>query len=567
MMEEKELAIRCARKDKMAQQELYEQYGSRILALCRRYVVDQSDAEDMMQDAFIKIFNVIGNFKWTRPGSLYSWMARVTINLAFDSSKRRRTLAKQLVDIDQLGDIADNQEYDQSAPVPADVLHEMIEALPEGYRTVFKLYCIDGLSHKEIADLLRIKEKSSSASLARARALLSEAIHQYWRDMENGASPEGWSKILRKMHQKSVYRNVMMVFAFLIPAAALLLWNQSRHTDELTVPYVSHIIGATPSVIIDDSFTLPEKPMSRVTPVQNDYEIITADDAVITPDDIPVHAKDETDPVNTGVTPNQGNISAAPSEKADDMFPTFREERRRSRPRVSLSLKGGSGTLRRNTDIYLESSPYIAALTFMNAVDPGILPESKSNSSNAIPWYTANYIHPTAPPETKSGIRNTSDFTPASTNSYRHDLPLTLGLSVRMDLNKRTGAESGIEYTYMHSTVETVVGKLDQNLHFIGIPLRFDFRAFSWNGLDMYFGLGGKAEKCIGASLGQVECEEKRLQWSAGAFAGIQYNLGKRAHLYFQPEFSYSFSKTDLITYRTENPFVFSLNAGVRFDL
>ena len=172
MMEEKELAIRCARKDKMAQQELYEQYGSRILALCRRYVVDQSDAEDMMQDAFIKIFNVIGNFKWTRPGSLYSWMARVTINLAFDSSKRRRTLAKQLVDIDQLGDIADNQEYDQSAPVPADVLHEMIEDLPEGYRTVFKLYCIDGLSHKEIADLLRIKEKSSSASLARARALL-----------------------------------------------------------------------------------------------------------------------------------------------------------------------------------------------------------------------------------------------------------------------------------------------------------------------------------------------------------------------------------------------------------
>ena len=149
MMEEKELAIRCARKDKMAQQELYEQYGSRILALCRRYVVDQSDAEDMMQDAFIKIFNVIGNFKWTRPGSLYSWMARVTINLAFDSSKRRRTLAKQLVDIDQLEDIADNQEYDQSAPVPADVLHEMIEALPEGYRTVFKLYCIDGLSHKE----------------------------------------------------------------------------------------------------------------------------------------------------------------------------------------------------------------------------------------------------------------------------------------------------------------------------------------------------------------------------------------------------------------------------------
>ena len=74
-------------------------------------------------------------------------------------------------------------------------------------------------------------------------------------------------------------------------------------------------------------------------------------------------------------------------------------------------------------------------------------------------------------------------------------------------------------------------------------------------------------ERSRSASLGRVECEEIRLQWSAGAFAGLQYELGPRVHLYFQPDFSYSFTKTDLVTYRTENPLVFSLNAGLRFDL
>ena len=189
-MEEQELALRCARKDKEAQRELYLQYRSRILALCRRYAEDPADAEDMMQDAFIKIFKVIGNFKWTRPGSLYSWMSRVSINLAFDTSRRRQRLASQLVDVDNIGDdTPEEPAYDETTSVPSEVLNGMIESLPEGYRTIFRLYCIDGLSHREIADLLGIKEKSSSASLSRARALLAESVRQYWRILTMAPHP------------------------------------------------------------------------------------------------------------------------------------------------------------------------------------------------------------------------------------------------------------------------------------------------------------------------------------------------------------------------------------------
>lgn len=179
-MDEQELARRCARGDNAARRELYETYGSRLLALCRRYARDAAEAEDLMQDAFVKIFRVVGRFRWTRPGSLYSWMARVALNLAFDSAKKRRRLTAQLLDVEELaGDIPDEPGYEETLSVPAEVLQEMIAALPEGYRTVFTLYCIDELSHKEIAALLGIKEKSSSANLARARASLARSIRQY----------------------------------------------------------------------------------------------------------------------------------------------------------------------------------------------------------------------------------------------------------------------------------------------------------------------------------------------------------------------------------------------------
>ena len=182
-MEEQELAIRCGRGDNEARRELYEQYGARLLALCRRYSADPADAEDLMQDAFVKIYRSIGRFHWTRPGSLYSWMSRIALNRVFDSSKRRRQLARQLVNMEMIEDeIQEEPDYEEVASIPPEVLRSMIEALPEGYRTVFRLYCIEGLSHRDIANLLGIKEKSSSANLSRARAQLARAIRQYQTD-------------------------------------------------------------------------------------------------------------------------------------------------------------------------------------------------------------------------------------------------------------------------------------------------------------------------------------------------------------------------------------------------
>lgn len=180
MMEEQELATRCARKDKEAREELFRRYGPRLFALCLRYSRDRNEADDLFQDAFIRVFDRIGRFRWQGEGSLFRWMARLTLNMSFDKARRRHLF--QETDIGPYEDTLPEPDYEETMQVPREVLTEMIGRLPERYRTVFQLYCIEGLSHVEIARLLGIKEKSSSADLARARALLSRQIKQYLND-------------------------------------------------------------------------------------------------------------------------------------------------------------------------------------------------------------------------------------------------------------------------------------------------------------------------------------------------------------------------------------------------
>lgn len=177
MMEEQELAHRCARRDRQAREELFRRYSPRLLALCLRYTRDRSQADDLLQDAFIKVFDRIGRFRWQGSGSLYSWMARVTLNLFFDKARRRRLLRE--TDIGPLEETLPEPDYEETLQVPPERLQAMISGLPDRYRTVFQLYCIDHLSHKEIARVLGIQERTSSADLSRAKALLAKQIKQY----------------------------------------------------------------------------------------------------------------------------------------------------------------------------------------------------------------------------------------------------------------------------------------------------------------------------------------------------------------------------------------------------
>ncbi len=178
-MEELALVEGCKRGDNSALMALYDLYASRLLAVCLRYVGDRATAEDLLHDTFVKAYGAIGKFVWRGEGSLRGWLERIAVNTSLELLRSRSRMS--FTEIDDRRAIP---EYVEPAPeeaeqVPAKELMRMIGELPEGYRTVFNLFCVEGLSHREIASMLGINEKSSSSQLARAKALLARKIREY----------------------------------------------------------------------------------------------------------------------------------------------------------------------------------------------------------------------------------------------------------------------------------------------------------------------------------------------------------------------------------------------------
>ena len=146
---------------------------------------------------------------------------------------------------------------------------------------------------------------------------------------------------------------------------------------------------------------------------------------------------------------------------------------------------------------------------------------------------------------------------------YVHDLPLSFGLNARYWLSDRLSVESGLEYSYLHSRLDDI----HTVMHFAGIPLRVDYSLFNAGPVEFYTGIGGKVEKCLKASLGGMRVKERDLQWSGSFNVGARSRLSKNAWIYFQPDISYYFTRTNLTSYRTENRLGLNLRAGILFDI
>lgn len=155
------------------------------MATIFRYVGNDDDAKDVLQDTFVKAFTMIDSFVWSGQGSLQAWLTRIAVNTSLNflrSRKRLSALTVDTADIDDPPDIAEDATVDQVNSLDASTILDMVAELPDGYRTVFNLYCLDGYSHKEIAEQLGINEKSSASQLTRAKALLAQKIKNYLKD-------------------------------------------------------------------------------------------------------------------------------------------------------------------------------------------------------------------------------------------------------------------------------------------------------------------------------------------------------------------------------------------------
>jgi RNA polymerase sigma factor (sigma-70 family) len=168
---EDELIKGCLKRNRSAQQQLYDLYSSKMYAICYRYVRHAMEAEDILVMAFTKIFDRIEQFKGE--GSFEGWIRRIMVNEALTHLRKSRAMQVE-TDLEQ----ADREpDYDRlSDHLEAEDLQKMIQELPPGYRLVFNMYAIDGYSHKEIGEQLGISENTSKSQLSRARTYLQKIL-------------------------------------------------------------------------------------------------------------------------------------------------------------------------------------------------------------------------------------------------------------------------------------------------------------------------------------------------------------------------------------------------------
>jgi RNA polymerase sigma factor (sigma-70 family) len=164
--------IACKRK---YQEALYAKFSAKMFAICLRYASDYHSAEDILQDAFIKVYKNMHKFR--HEGSFEGWLRRIFVNTAIEHYRKSVTMYPILEVNNSSYDIMNDNTIDNLAA--ADLM-KVVQSLSPGYRTVFNLYVIEGYSHKEIAKMLEVSEGTSKSQLARARYLLQKKVHKLY---------------------------------------------------------------------------------------------------------------------------------------------------------------------------------------------------------------------------------------------------------------------------------------------------------------------------------------------------------------------------------------------------
>ncbi|HEY4151675.1 MAG TPA: sigma-70 family RNA polymerase sigma factor [Chitinophagaceae bacterium] len=171
---ESDLINGCLAGDRRMQELLYQRFSPKMYAVCLRYASNADDAQDLLQEGFIKVFRNLDKFR--KEGSFEGWIRRVFVNTAIEQYRKK-------VNLNSIGDREEQTIADNSWNV-LDQLGEkdiigLVQELAPGYRAVFNMYVIEGYSHKDIGEMLGISEGTSKSQLARARVILQKKVEEF----------------------------------------------------------------------------------------------------------------------------------------------------------------------------------------------------------------------------------------------------------------------------------------------------------------------------------------------------------------------------------------------------
>ena len=561
-MEVTRLIERCRQGDADALGDLYKAYAPKMRGVCRRYVSDEQTISDVLHDSFLIIFTSFDKLRDDRKAE--AWMMSITRNVA---SKYKDHLAKMtFVSQEEAEHLQTSEGESEVRGVPLEDVLQFVNRLPEGYGQVFRLSVFEGMSHREIADLLGIEPHSSSSQLARAKKMLRMMMQQYW---------------------------VAVLMLLLVPITFYLFKKgntavkdekpvaaKQKHTtkesqkdsqkEQPQEPVIVHLPYRTTFITTD---TLQSVIAQAVDSVTSDTLLnIIAQEQMVT-DTI---AADTTKDIRREETPHFGIADLFPQK------PTIGIHRLKKWS-VDLAYVGGFGEQNYNRPYGFTETPMLAPtdeppspVTFENWSDyAAFLSEMPDDGSSHRRSVIMNIA-----------LNNAGDAAGTGTDKIvrksHHYMPVNFSLALKYRLNSRFALETGLSYSRLKSEFEmgsngNTINE-QQTIHYLGIPLKGTYNIYSRKAWSLYGSLGVTSEIPLYSPLntsyylhGMLEATDKTIirapwQWSVGTGLGLQYNFTPNIGLFAEPSLQYYIpTKSDIETYRTEHPFTFSLPIGIRF--
>ena len=575
-MEITRLIERCRQGDADALGELYKTYAQQMRGVCQRYISDEQTVEDVLHDAFVIIFTSFDRLRDLRRTE--AWMTAITRNVASKCKDHLEVLPTvSLEETSEAELIAAEDEERDVRGVPLSEVVKMIDRLPEGYRQVFRLSVFEGMTHKEIANMLGIEPHSSSSQLSRAKKMLRKMMQQYW---------------------------VAVLLLLLVPVTFFLFKkgdtavNNEDGGEHQPSPIVAKQKDTSKKTPTESPTEQPQEPVTvdlsvhRATAIASNIlqpVIAQAVDSVTSDTLFNIIAQEQTilDTIATDTTKAIRKVEI-PQHNMADLFldkPTIsiNSDRKWS---IELAYAGQFDEQNHYNQPFIYKPTPSAAQSLPEPSPSPIIPSSIDNWTDYA-VYLAN--HPdVASEKTRSVIMRialNNANRPGEDKILRtshHQMPVTWSLALKYRLNHRFGLESGLSYSRLNSDFEMGADgntiREQQTVHYLGIPMKGIYELYGGKLWGVYGSLGLTTEIPVRSTLhsdfymnGQYEASDKTTirapwQFSTTFGLGLQFHLTPNVGFFVEPSLQYYIPmKTDIETYRTEHPFTFSLPLGIRF--
>ena len=558
-MDIEEFIERGRQGDETALGSLYKAYHRQMTGICQRIVGNRQVAEELAHDAFLLAFAKMNQLR--NPQRFESWLTSITTNVARRYVQRHHepTMLPLSTLLEENFPMEPIPTDDKSLPTMAELV-AAVDALPNGYGQVFKLAVIQEMSHKEIADILGIAAHSSSSQLSRAKKMLQKSLAQYW---------------------------LLWLMPLVLPLA--IYFYKTGKTTDVQQPIVTKQEHTTPDTKHNDEGTPMIEQGTPAIP-----KIATQQIAIVPVKDVPAdslapadtlhHTNEETERTDTTtiIHDNKPLPDLRPDKDINiaDLFPEKSTGiKDRQKWSVDLAYTGSMGEQNVNRPFAFTETekkditsdvPRIRSFDrwsdYAEALRSGTL-EVDAKTYRTLLTIAQN-----------NAAQSGTDKIERKTHHY---MPITFSLALKYKLNNRFGLETGLSYSRLKSESEIGTGgnaiREQQTIHYLGIPLKGTYNMYNIKRWSLYGRLGIKLEIPVYTPLntgyfvnGMKELEEKStlhapLQWSVGTGVGFQYNFTPNVGFYVEPSLQYYIpAGSDIETYRTEHPFMFSLPLGIR---